>query len=229
MRTQYQDTENFREHVDNLLACLPAMHGIVDLQPLFFRLTLDTTTALLLGQSVHSLKAEFSQDAKIKAFAESFDIAQTGLAKRFRMAPWHSLYNPPAFRLACSMAHRFVDSYIRERGPNRTGNSEKGSSNNFLDQTTEESNGQNVLRDQLLNILLAGRDTTACCLSWTIRLLVREASVMERLRLEINTFLGKEEHPTREHIRKIPYLALVIKESATPLPSTFLPDLQVAF
>lgn len=24
------------------------------------------------------------------------------------------------------------------------------------------------LRDQLLNVLLAGRDTTACCLSWTL-------------------------------------------------------------
>ncbi len=81
---QYQNLDNFSEHVDNLLACLPKSTGTVDLQPLFFKLTLDTTTALLFGQSVHSLKEE--TDPKFSAFAESFDIAQGGLAKRFRLS-----------------------------------------------------------------------------------------------------------------------------------------------
>lgn len=36
---------------------------------------------------------------------------------------------------------------------------------------------------------------------------------MERLRKEIRSVLGDDEHPTREHVKKMPYLALVIKES----------------
>src|SRR5271163_4346128 len=57
VRTQYQNLDHFREHVDNLISRLPAKEGVIDLQPLFFNLTLDTTTALLFGLSVYSLKA----------------------------------------------------------------------------------------------------------------------------------------------------------------------------
>ena len=34
----------------------------------------------------------------------------------------------------------------------------------FIDQIAQEAESQKMIRDQLLNILLAGRDTTACCL-----------------------------------------------------------------
>ena len=45
------------------------------------------------------------------------------------------------------------------------------------------------------------------------RLLVRHPPVMERLRHEISSTLKDGEHPTRDLIRKMPYLALVVKES----------------
>ena len=38
------------------------------------------------------------------------------------------------------------------------------------------------------------------------RLLVRHNSVMERLREEVHTIVGYGKHPTREQIRKMPYL-----------------------
>lgn len=38
----------------------------------------------------------------------------------------------------------------------------------FIDQVIEESASEKNVRDQLLNVLLAGRDTTAWCLSWTM-------------------------------------------------------------
>lgn len=85
-RTQYQNLDHFRKHVDNLIARLP-VDGHIDLQPLFFfNLTLDTTTALLLSQSVYSLRAIIDQDNENRIFAENFTIAQEGLAKRFRIA-----------------------------------------------------------------------------------------------------------------------------------------------
>ena len=164
----YQNLDHFREHVDNLIGCLPASKGTVDLQPFFFKLTLDTTTALLLGRSVHSLKTEVTADLGIRSFAKGFDTAQGGLAKRFRLAPWHFLYNPPTFRRACSKVHRFVDDYIQERKIWQKQNPDLLSSKNFIDQLAQESSSKEALRYQLLNILLAGRDTTACCLSWTM-------------------------------------------------------------
>lgn len=205
----------FREHVDNLLECLPS-NGSVDLQPLFFKLTLDTTTSLLFGQSVGSLKARTNDT--FKKFAESFDIAQGGLAKRFRLAPWHFFFRPPHFTRACSAVHDFVDDYIRERENKRRDHSGEGLQDNFVDQLAQESSGPTMLRDQLLNVLLAGRDTTACCLSWTTRLLVRHPQVMDRLRQQIRSIIGDSEHPTREQIKQMPYLSHVIKESLRLFP-----------
>jgi cytochrome P450 len=152
--------------VDNLLARLPEEAGVVDLQPLFFDFTLDTTTALLLGKSVYSLKTDGADEAENKEFAESFTIALEGLAKRFRIAPWHFLYSPSKFRRACSKAHRFVENYIEERSLQKDINMDESSA--FIDQVAQESATTTDLRDQLLNILLAGRDSTACCLSWTM-------------------------------------------------------------
>ena len=167
IRTQYRNLDHFRDHVDNLLARMPDVRGSVDLQPLFFMLTLDTTAALLLGRSIHSLKANVDEDHANDTFAKSWDIAQGGLAKRFRLAPWHFFYNPLGFRRACRAVHRFIDEYIEQREFDKQ---VEGApfSESFVDQLAQESESVASLRYQLLNILLAGRDTTACCLSWTL-------------------------------------------------------------
>lgn len=167
VRAQYRDLNHFREHVDNLLSHMPSS-GVVDLQPLFFSLTLDTTTALLLGRSVYSLRADIDQEVDNKAFSESFNLAQEGLAKRFRIAPWHFLYNPPSFRQACKTVHHYVERYIEQRNLLERHRDSQDESYNFIDQVAEESASNTQLRDQLINVLLAGRDTTACCLSWTL-------------------------------------------------------------
>jgi cytochrome P450 len=36
IRTQYQKSDSFSEHIDNLLARLPVSEEAIDLQPLFF-------------------------------------------------------------------------------------------------------------------------------------------------------------------------------------------------
>ena len=38
----------------------------------------------------------------------------------------------------------------------------------IIDRISAESTSAAELRDQLLNVLLAGRDTAACCLSWAL-------------------------------------------------------------
>lgn len=165
VRAQYQNLDHFREHVDNLISRMPE-NGTVDLQPLFFSLTLDTTTALLFGRSVNSLRADVDQAAENKLFGESFSIAQDGLAKRFRLAPLYFLYNPKRFRKACQNVHRFVEKYIDERQQKLEHTSENASW--FMHQVAQASQNKKDIRDQLLNVLLAGRDTTACCLTWTL-------------------------------------------------------------
>jgi len=217
VRAQYQNLIHFSEHVDNLMNLLPE-DGVVDLQPLFFNLTLDTTTALLFGKSVYSLRAGIDQGEENKLFAESFNIALEGLAKRFRIAPWHFLYSPKRFRDACRNAHEFVERYIDSRAASKSPAEAAEDPYSFFDQVAEGSASKRDLRNQLLNVLLAGRDATACCLSWTFRLLVRHPLVFDRLCKEILSVMGSDISPNREQIRKMPFLSCVIKESLRLYP-----------
>lgn len=82
-RNQYKDLSVFKEHMDNLISNIPTKGGIVNLQPLFFRFTLDTTTAFLFGESVYSLSPDRSLDES--EFANAFNIAQGYMARRFRL------------------------------------------------------------------------------------------------------------------------------------------------
>ncbi|KAL2276444.1 hypothetical protein FJTKL_00888 [Diaporthe vaccinii] len=171
------------------------------------------------------LRASIDQAAENKLFAESFEIAQEGLAKRFRIAPFHFLYSPPDFRRARRNVHQFVERYIRQR---KLGKQTQRFDDDFEDGKTPSwffhqiaagSASETDLGDQLLNVLLAGRDTTACCLSWAFCLLVRHEEAMKRVREEISMAMRDETHPTREHIKKMPFLACVVKETLRLYPS----------
>lgn len=85
---QYADLEVFKQAVEDLLEAISNVAtkagGSVDLQPLFFRLTLDTTTSFLFGDSVRCLKQP--EDPGEETFAGAFNIAQEYVAKRFRVA-----------------------------------------------------------------------------------------------------------------------------------------------
>ena len=155
--------------VENLISCIPA-DGTVDLQPLFFRLTFDTTTFLLFGKSMSALSSDYIAGQE-SDFATAFNLAQDYLSHRGRLGDLYWLLNDQAFRNACKTCHRFVDRAVRDALEKHEVDDEIREKSNyiFIDALIEETQDPKVLRDQCLNVLLAGRDTTACCLSWTLQ------------------------------------------------------------
>lgn len=164
---QYTNLEIFREAVDNLIDNVPQGGGVVDLQPLFFRLTLDVTTAFLFGESIQSLK--LPESAGEQTFAESFNIAQDYVAKRFRLLDLYWLIGGKRFRDACNDVHRFADQIIdRNLSPDADSDEDMENKYVFLRTLSENDPARTAIRGQIINILVAGRDTTACMLSWTL-------------------------------------------------------------
>lgn len=218
IRMQYQNLSAFREHVDNMISVLHKSEGVLDLQPIFFRYTLDTTTALIFGQSVHSLVKE-GRDS----FSESFSEAANITAYRGRLGDLYWAYTPRRFSRACKAIKSYVEDYvtnargtlskapesIRERVSQRYA---------FINDLYDELKDPILVRDQLVSVLLAGRDTTACLMSWTFRLLVRYPTVLAKLRQEIEDVLGDERSVTRTHVRNLHYLDCVLKESLRLYP-----------
>ena len=164
-RQQYQDLDIFEEHIDDLISCIPRNKPF-DLQPLFFRFTLDTSTAILFGKSVYSLKSSSSRDST--KFGKDFDTAQDFVVKRFRLLDLYWFIGGRKFRDACASVHAFVEDIIQQRYNSRDVTKRREERFIFLDAVAEEMKDKSELRDQLLNILLASRDTTACLLTWTL-------------------------------------------------------------
>lgn len=179
MNNRTQTVEQLQKHVDELLAVIPDDKP-VDLQQLFFRYTLDTTTSLLFGRSTSSLTAGSTEGET--SFAEAFNVAQDFLARRARLGDFCWLIGGRKFRDACKDVHRFVDSMIADallaRATRIEDKEEIRMDYIFLDALVEETQDTVALRSTCLNILLAGRDTTACCLSWTLWVIQASPSVV---------------------------------------------------
>lgn len=161
---EYTDLEIYREAVDDLIDNIPCGGGIINLQPLFFRLTLDVSTAFLFGESIRSLKTpEISGE---QTFATSFNTAQEYVAKRFRLQDLYWLIGGKKFQDACNKVHWFADQIIDRNLSSDSESDEKKYV--FLQTLSRSTRDRTALRGQIINILTAGRDTTACLLSWTL-------------------------------------------------------------
>ena len=71
-RAQIADVGLFEKHIKYLLRAIPRDGSTIDLQPLFFRLSMDVSTEFLFDQSTNDLAAEHSSPETIK-FVEAWD------------------------------------------------------------------------------------------------------------------------------------------------------------
>lgn len=170
-RMQYQNLGVFDDHVQLLMDRLSAhaeKGGTVDLQPEFFRFTLATTTALIFGEPVGSVSDGESEDT----FAKNFDYASLITARRIRLADLYWVYTPRKYSEACNTvkryAHHFVKQALKEKQERDRRKEEGNASHAFILDLYEELQDEVKVRDQLVHVLLAGRDTTACLMSWTM-------------------------------------------------------------
>ncbi|AUX27992.1 MULTISPECIES: cytochrome P450 [Sorangium] len=73
------------------------------------------------------------------------------------------------------------------------------------------------LRDEVVNLFLAGYETTAVALAWTLQLLLHEPAVMAELRAEVDSVVGRD-RPDASHLAKLSYTRMVFQESLRVRP-----------
>lgn len=162
-RMQYQDLRLFEGPINDLLAYLQSSTGVVDLQPAFFRFTLTTTISFIFGEP-------FVDTKKIdnETFAENFDYTSLVSAMRMRLADWCWVYNPSKYRKACALVNDYATMYVNHalQGVKENGEEAATKRHPFILDLFKELQNPKLVRGQLLNVLIAGRDTTACLMSW---------------------------------------------------------------
>ncbi|RDW67901.1 putative cytochrome P450 52A12 [Coleophoma cylindrospora] len=214
-REQVSDLDLEERHVQNLMKALDgSMEGNstapVDLQVLLFRLTLDSATEFLFGESVDSQVTEMpgyvssttvDTTRNASAFAVAFDRGQKSLATRARFEELYWLAKNQALKRDSKIVHDYLDHFVRlALSRNKEKLFENGSSGPkekyvFLNALAAQTQDPIELRSQLLNILLAGRDTTASLLGWLFKCLARDPIRYHKLRKIILDEFGTYENP----------------------------------
>lgn len=214
------DMDSLDYHVSRMLSLFP-QDKVFDIQPYFFALTLDTATEFLFGESVESLLNENGGVPEMGSFAEAFNTAQACLSIKLQSGPLYPYVQNKETKRSCAISRDFVAKYVdKALTMDVEKKKEEGKAKYvFLDALAEEYKDRTVLTDQILNILLAGRDTTAGLLSFTMWLLSRNKRVWHKLRKEVFESVGKDGQPTWEIIKEMKYLKYVLNESRSRHPS----------
>lgn len=76
-----------------------------------------------------------------------------------------------------------------------------------------------MIRDQVVSVLLAGRDTTAATLSWAFYELSHYPQVVAKLRQEILATVGPTRAPTYDDLKNMTYLKHTINETLRLYPA----------
>lgn len=221
-RDQVADVDMLDTHVTRLLNLMKeAGSEPVDLQPWFFSLTLDSATEFLFGESADSLLM-----GDQAGFAYAFNRGLEWVMWKLRFRKLAQLYEPKEMREVNAMVHGFVDRYVdmalnRDKHPLPKEAEDKYI---FLDAVVADTRDRKALRDQMLNILLAGRDTTAGLIGWTIYCLAWHPHVYRKLRAELEKAFGTAtpgvwKRPTFESLKDVVYLRHVLNEVLRLYPS----------
>ncbi|CAL3969381.1 unnamed protein product [Diplocarpon coronariae] len=219
-RAQVADLGTFEAHIQHLISKIPRDGTTIDLQPLFFKLTLDSATEFLFGESVNSLGS--SKDSEQDRFGRLFDLAQNRLGDRSRLGRLVSWLGDSEFDEACKFVHQFVDKIVlralEKAHPHHPEESVERRAERyvFLSEMLKSTRDPKQLRDELLNILLAGRDTTASLLSNTFHVLARQPDIWRRLKAEVDALHGLK--PDYETLRNMKYLKNLLNESLRLYP-----------
>ena len=211
VRAQVGDLKTFERHIENLIHAIPRDRSTVDLGPLFFRLTIDSATEFLFGESTNCL-AQGTYTESTSRFAEAFNRSQDYIGDSSRLGPFARLFASKKFQEDCKFVHDFVDTYVEKALVSRkTHDPEKGDDRYvFSQELATQTQDKERIRSELLNVLLAGRDTTASLLSNVWFELAKRPDVWAKLQQEISHLNG--ERPTFAEIKELKYLRFVFNE-----------------
>ncbi|KAF2497409.1 cytochrome P450 [Lophium mytilinum] len=226
-RKWVEDVSLFERHVAELIEAISVEgkkqeDGLVevDLQPLFGKLSLDVSTEFLFGESTGTLGTG-AKSKEGEAFATAFDYCQNPFMAD-GMTVWSFLCAlveelTPAYFTSGEFVkyHKVVNDFVDNLISRASAQPPDPTHPTFLStlSTHDPAPSPLRLRSECLNILLAGRDTTAALLSNLLWSLSRSPTTLAHLRAEIATAFPSSEPPTYAALKSLPYLRAVLNES----------------
>ncbi|KDQ58030.1 hypothetical protein JAAARDRAFT_34843 [Jaapia argillacea MUCL 33604] len=240
-RERISDFELFERHVQHTLSIISSASSgklPVEAQDLYARFTLDTASEFLFGQNLDTLSGTLPTPGKASlglkgsathdefgSFTQAFEACQQIITNRARIG-----YIWPLFELfgdktagPVKTIGRWLDPHV-ERAisdkirMHKAGVQSSVSEKTFLQHLADSTNDPVLIRDQLLSMLLASRDTTACLLTFVTYFMALHPEVTQKLRAEVLQHCGPTQAPTYEAIKSLRYMRAVINETLRLFP-----------
>ncbi|KAF9445059.1 cytochrome P450 monooxygenase pc-3 [Macrolepiota fuliginosa MF-IS2] len=204
----------------------------IDFQDLVSRFTLDSATEFLFKNDVLSLSAglpypdqpspfakansltfeNHPSNAFVKAFVSGQDVV-TLRGRSGTFWPLKEIWGDVVAPLRKEV-DRFVEPFVKEGMKRKQEKVEgkTGETETLLDYLVDQTQDREVIKDELVNLLVASRDTTASLLTFSLYMLIEHPDITRRLRTEILSTVGPKSMPTYDDIRSMKYLRAFLNE-----------------
>ncbi|KAL6981840.1 hypothetical protein U1Q18_023458 [Sarracenia purpurea var. burkii] len=215
---------------------------IIDIQDLFMKSTLDSMFNIGFGVELDSLCRSIEEGTK---FNKALDDSSAITLWRYVDVFWKikrvlNIRSEAELKKKIKIVDDFVYKLIRSKteqmnnSPNDSSTKKEDILSRFM-QVSE--NDPKYLRDMIINVIIAGKDTTATTLSWFIYLLCKHPVVQEKIAEEIKEATQMKEVRnfgefaatiSEEALEKMQYLHAVLTETLRLYPAVPL-DGKVCF
>ncbi|KAJ7590401.1 cytochrome P450 [Mycena floridula] len=232
-KDRISDFDIFDKHAEDAISQIKARlcQGYpVEFQDAVGRFTLDSATDYLFGKDVGSLSAGlpyppsvsgsgYVEDHPSNKFMTAFALGQHYSSLRARSgAHWRMMEMKRDEVLPLrKVINEFVDPIIDEVVEKQDIKTEEDDES-FLEHLVRHTQDRQILQDELINLLVAGRDTTAATLTIAIYILSQRPDIVARLRHEMMEKVGPSKRPTYDDIRDMKYMRAFINETLRLYP-----------
>ncbi|KZT03032.1 cytochrome P450 [Laetiporus sulphureus 93-53] len=241
-RDRITDFELFERYTDRTLMLISSRcsaDGPVEVQDLYARFTLDAASEFLFGQNLETLSGKLPipgqthlsakgsvMDDDFGSFVRAFESAQERIMTRSRRGyfwPVYELFGRDPQLRHMEVIKGWVNPVFDHVMRNKAQMQKAGAKNSldqsiFLEYLAEQTEDRKLIQDQLLNILLASRDTTSSLLTFITYFLAMHPDVAQKLRKEVLEYCGADGTPTFETIKSMRYMRAVINETLRVFP-----------
>ncbi|KAH8113061.1 cytochrome P450 monooxygenase CYP63 [Phellopilus nigrolimitatus] len=237
-RERISDFQIFDKHTTttlNLLSRITASEQPCDAQDLYARFTLDSASEFLFGNNLDTLSLSLPEPGKAKmgpkgsatndafgSFAQAFEQAQCVITQRARLGYFWPVAEVKKNKIkeAGQVTKKWLDPLVQRAIDEKAKAKRAGVEAPISERTFMEHLAQNVglIRDELLSILLASRDTTACLLTFVTYFMAMYPEVAKRMRDEVLQTHGLDRIPTYESLRGLKYVRAVLNETLRLFP-----------
>jgi cytochrome P450 len=150
-------------------------------------------------------------------FSKELDTLWIDIIKILKyISPGIWIFNSEIPRPGYKRSIHKINSYFFEQISERKKDQQNGT--DLLSILISNPNfNEQLIRDQLLTLFIAGHDTSTATLAWTLHLLSSNPNILKNVQREVDLVL-KDENPTQDKVNQLSYLEMVIKESLRLFP-----------